>query len=199
MPLGLMLGIAVLLVLASVLIPPLTQRYGRAGRRRRVAARAPAVAIAAATPGDVVRVVGVVRAAGAPLQLPFVGREVVFHATEIVNTASPAAAKVSRVCPFFIEDASGRARIAEGSVMDLVSAQADSGVVDTEDPELRALLGGDRELGRGAATALVWRQQFLAVGDRVSLFGRAELAPVAPELVVRPVDGAVTVVVERDD
>jgi hypothetical protein len=106
-----------------------------------------------------------------------------------------------------IEDESGSARVHPGAPIDAVTEEAESAAVDRGDPDAVRVLGALRERWLGT-TALLWTQHRITVGERVTIYGRAEFESVdsargaqlggdyreAPRrLVLEPVDGAVVV------
>ena len=193
------------LLARAAIVPLLAKR-----RRRRAARRTPISRVLEVRRGEVVRVAGVVRPLGSPITLPISHVAGVYHLTELSNTANPGqtdSLRIERFCPLAIDDESGSATVQVHALLDIHAPEEHSGAVERDDASVIAILEarGAEWLG---SSPLLWRQHRIAVGDRVTLWGRAELVPsVAHDgrgaegsyreppqrLIICPVDGAVVI------
>jgi hypothetical protein len=166
---------------------------GRTARLRRRLRQHPILSIAAARDDRIVRVRGVVRCDAAAMKLPFTGREAVFHHTQVTDTANPGETGVFTRCEsvgFVLDDGTGRARIPQGVMLEVLGEPALGGAGRNE-PALAEFMGKaiDRLFSKGGWVA--WSQTAIHIGDEVIAFGR-----MAAERALAPAEAGGSIIIE---
>ncbi|MFO0548719.1 MAG: GIDE domain-containing protein [Polyangiaceae bacterium] len=165
-------------------------RLSPSGRARRAAERLPKTPVVDAADGEVVRLVGTLELAGAPLVAPFSGRRCAHYeaVVEIPRARGFRRFLVERKsAPFFVRDGSGRALIDDSRMIVEVVIDSYWNAQET-DPETRFELerflygiGSNGAALLGSANALRYSEGALEEGELVTVIGVAASTGAAGE------------------
>jgi hypothetical protein len=171
---GMPLAVGVILLLVGVFGIGLPQ-LSRSARLRRRLRREPLRALKDVRSDEVVRVRGTVSPPRQPVHIPFGERPGVFHVTRVTDSSNPGQtitfAREGRQEIVF-DDGTGCARIAVETPIELLGEE-ETGGISRDDPELATVLGRDVERIFGKGATVLWSQRSVAVGDEITVWGRA--------------------------